>query len=362
MLEPATLKLLESIFRTGQTLGVRTFLVGGFVRDLLLSLETFDRDIDIVVDGDGQPLARRLSEVLGGELKLFPDFFTAKITKLKDFGTVDEVDIASARAESYPSPGKLPVVTISRIEEDLKRRDFTVNAMALGLEEFLAAHARSENLPHSIRSSILDHFSGMRDLYEGRIRVLHKNSFIDDPTRIFRALRYVTRLDGSLDPETEGLMSMAISSGALGTISMSRRLTEIRKICAEARVTETLESLLNFRVLDTTPIFPEDQEDLVIERVRCLDMTGLRISAELKAETCFHIFHEADRAGSAGFLHLWGIGRKRLRAMTTRISRADSGENPKSMTDEELVLALVFHAKSPQSREMQAVARARNLL
>jgi len=181
------------------------YLVGGAVRDLLLGLGR--ADIDLVVEGDAAALASRL----GADVVSHERFATAKVSL---DGHV--VDIASARAESYPHPGALPVVEpASGLEADLARRDFTINAMAIPL--------RGEPGP-------IDPHGGRADLETGLLRVLHPGSFVDDPTRALRAARYASRFDFELERETAALLRAA----DLSTVSADRRDAELLRLAGEA--------------------------------------------------------------------------------------------------------------------------------
>ncbi len=163
------------------------FLVGGRVRDLLL--DKGGADFDLVVEGDALELVRALAVDQGGEAVVHPRFGTATY-RHDDLA----VDLATSRAEDYSRPGVLPDVRPGPIEEDLKRRDFTVNAMAIPLSP-----------PNA--GSLLDQFGGREDLSNGLIRVLHEGSFVDDPTRIMRAIRYEQRLGFEIEPETLELIA-----------------------------------------------------------------------------------------------------------------------------------------------------------
>jgi tRNA nucleotidyltransferase (CCA-adding enzyme) len=180
-------------------------LVGGAVRDLLLGGAPFD--LDLVVEGDVAAVA----ESLGGELKAFDRFGTATVV-LDGFS----YDIARARRETYAHPGALPDVEPAPLAEDLLRRDFTVNAIALALSgELTAAPAALE------------------DLDARRLRVLHDRSFIDDPTRLMRLARYASRLGFEVEPHTRELADAAVAGGALGTVSGSRLGAELRLLARE---------------------------------------------------------------------------------------------------------------------------------
>lgn len=190
---------------------VPLYLVGGAVRDLLLGRER--GDLDVVVEGDAASVARRL----GADAVEHDRFSTAK-------AALDgvEIDLASARAESYPAPGALPEVRPAGLQEDLARRDFTVNAMALSL--------RGE-------PELIDPHAGGPDLHAGLLRVLHDRSFVDDPTRALRAARYAARFGFELEPRTAELLREA----DLGTVSGDRRATELLRLAAEPEAARGLQ-------------------------------------------------------------------------------------------------------------------------
>jgi tRNA nucleotidyltransferase (CCA-adding enzyme) len=180
------------------------YLVGGAVRDLLLGRGR--ADIDFVVEGDAADLAARL----GADVVSHDRFATAKVVL-----DGHEVDIATARSETYPHPGALPVVEpAADVEADLARRDFTINAMAIPLHD---------------EPRLIDPYGGQADLEAGLIRVLHPGSFRDDPTRALRAARYASRLGFELEPETAALACEA----DLGTVSADRRDAELLRLAAE---------------------------------------------------------------------------------------------------------------------------------
>jgi tRNA nucleotidyltransferase (CCA-adding enzyme) len=181
------------------------YLVGGAVRDLLLGRPR--ADVDLVVEGDAAALAERL----GGAEVEHERFATVKVDV-----EGHEVDIASARSESYAKPGALPTVEAgASLEADLARRDFTINAMAIPLD----AEPR-----------LIDPFGGRRDLEDKALRVLYQASFVDDPTRAIRAARYTARFGFELEPATERLLRQA----DLGTVSEDRRRAELERLAAEA--------------------------------------------------------------------------------------------------------------------------------
>ena len=196
------------------------YLVGGAVRDLLLGERSFD--IDLAVEGDGVAFARELSPVLDGRVHPHDKFHTAVVLA----GDL-RVDVASARTEQYEYPAALPIVEHSSIRHDLFRRDFTINAMAVAV--------RSEEF-----GRLLDPYGGRTDLAAGVIRVLHNLSFIEDPTRIFRAVRYETRYGFSMDSRTRELARGCVDMGLVGELSGARVRDELVALLDERSVAATL--------------------------------------------------------------------------------------------------------------------------
>jgi len=190
-----------------------TYLVGGAVRDLLMGHRSVD--LDLSVEGDGLAVARELAQRLGGEAREHERFGTATV-RAGDLA----VDVATARRESYAHPGALPEVEPASLDEDLARRDFTVNAMAIALSE-------------PGRGELRDPLGGAPDLAAERIRVLHDRSFIDDPTRLLRALRYEARLGFGLERDTERLVREAVAADALSTVSGPRVRDELMDLLGE---------------------------------------------------------------------------------------------------------------------------------
>jgi tRNA nucleotidyltransferase (CCA-adding enzyme) len=184
------------------------YLVGGTVRDILLGEPNFD--VDIAVEGDAIALARSVADALDGRVRAHTKFGTAVVV----YGDDERVDIVTARTEFYDAPAALPSVEHATIREDLFRRDFTINAMGVSLkgEDF---------------GALVDPFHGRRDLEAKTIRVLHNLSFIDDPTRIFRAIRYESRYGFRMDEHTQRLARGTIEMGLVGDLSSARLRDEL---------------------------------------------------------------------------------------------------------------------------------------
>jgi tRNA nucleotidyltransferase (CCA-adding enzyme) len=198
-------------------------LVGGAVRDLMLGLRP--RELDAIVPAEVESLAHELAERVGGEATIHERFGTALV---RAHGV--NVDLATVRAESYAEPGALPDVHPGSLLEDLSRRDFTVNAIALGLAGEFAGQLRA--LPDALE-----------DLAARRLRVLHERSFLDDPTRILRMARYSSRLGFEVERHTADLAAQALAGGALKTVSGARLGAELRLAFAEPRAVSVLAEL-----------------------------------------------------------------------------------------------------------------------
>src|SRR5207253_2207283 len=194
---------------------------GGPVRGILLGERGFD--VDIAVEGDAIALAQALADALGGRVRAHDKFGTAVVL----YGEDERVDVVTARTEFYDAPAALPTVEHASIREDLFRRDFTINAMAASLkgEDF---------------GRLVDPFGGRRDLEAARIRVLHNLSFIDDPTRIFRAVRYENRYTFRMEDHTLALARGCIEMGLVGDLSTSRLRDELVALLEEGEVEHSI--------------------------------------------------------------------------------------------------------------------------
>ena len=223
-------KLLENVQDAADEHGVRTYLVGGAVRDLLLDRP--NEDVDIVVEGDGIRLAETIASRTGGRCHPYEPFMTAVVT-LPDGHSID---VASARTEFYRTPAALPEVATSLIRQDLYRRDFTINALAIALE--------GERF-----GQLIDFFGGRRDLERREIRVLHSLSFIDDPTRAIRAVRYARRLHFNVAQETRHLIGTAITEGVFDRLSGQRLRRELEQLLTVPHPTPTLGLLAELGLL-----------------------------------------------------------------------------------------------------------------
>ena len=207
---------------------VPVFLVGGQVRDAVLEISV--RDLDFVLVGDAPALAADIADRLGGQFTVHSRFGTATVC-IEGY----HVDIVTARKESYSFPGSLPETSPSDLDDDLARRDFSINAMALPL---------SGNNP-----KIIDPFGGLKDLSDGLIRVLHSDSFADDPTRMMRAVRYEQRLGFNITVDTLLELGQTISRGHISAVSGDRWRQELYRVFWEYESVPILIRLMQLGIL-----------------------------------------------------------------------------------------------------------------
>lgn len=222
--------LLEVAGRLADELGLSAYVVGGFVRDLLLGAKNLD--LDLVIEGDGIAFAHALASHVQGQVKEHERFGTAVVTVPDGL----RLDVATARTEYYEYPTALPTVEQSSIKKDLYRRDFTINTMAVALNE-------------SRFGELVDFFGGQRDLKEKTIRVLHSLSFVEDPTRIFRAIRFEQRFGFRLGKETLALIKGAVKMELFRRLSGARLLNELMLLFSEEEPSRTVARLAELDLL-----------------------------------------------------------------------------------------------------------------
>ncbi len=214
-LSPETREALGAVTRLAAAHGARAFLAGGLVRDVWRGESNAARDLDVVVEGDGPGVARALANELGGALVEHERFLTASVETPRH----GRIDVVTARAERYERPGALPRVLPASMAQDLRRRDFTVNAMAVEL----ATGA----------FGLLDPLGGIADLEHRRLRVLHPLSFVEDPTRMLRAARYAARLGLTADRWTLRCQALALRLAPYPALSASRFAAELERLLRE---------------------------------------------------------------------------------------------------------------------------------
>ncbi len=209
-----TVDLMRRLGVEAESAGFDLFVVGGFVRDLLLGVANLD--LDLVVEGDGLSFANRIARAWGGRCIVFRRFGTARVILKGGM----KLDVATARTERYERPGALPDVVGSTIDVDLYRRDFTINSMALRLA------------PRAF-GQLLDPFGGRADLAHGLVRTLHRDSFADDPTRMLRAVRLEQRYGFRMEQTTEQLLRRTAAAALFRTVSPQRIRDELVLVAKE---------------------------------------------------------------------------------------------------------------------------------
>lgn len=256
-------RVLEVCGETGDAKDTNTYVVGGFVRDLLLRAPSLD--IDVVVEGDGLEYADTLASRLGGDLKKYDAFGTATVNSHNGI----RVDVASARREKYDAPAELPRVSVGNLRDDMFRRDFTINSMAISLNS-------------KTHGDLVDFFSGERDISRKVIRVLHDGSFEDDPTRIMRAIRFETRFAFRIESKTEGLLNQALSSRMLERLTPERKRYELELLLSEEKPELGLERLRQLKVFrHLAPGLKSPEKRLIKEIGKAAEKLGRRLKPKI---------------------------------------------------------------------------------
>ncbi len=260
-------EILKTIGQKADQKGVSSFVVGGFVRDLFLKKTNLD--CDVVIESDAVAFAQEIAKDYNASLIVFSQFGTATMILPQGY----RVDLATARKESYPQKGALPVVWPGSIHEDLFRRDFTINAMAMRIN------------PNRF-GELVDDFKGLRDLRQKKIRILHDESFRDDPTRILRAVRFEQRFNFHIERHSFHLLKSALKEGVEDCVKPQRYFEEFKKILAEERPQRSIHRLyplggLNFLgaplkdITKTVRLMKKMEETLVWFRKTFLDKKPL---------------------------------------------------------------------------------------
>lgn len=279
--------VLEAAIEAGRSSGVSPFLVGGPVRDLALEIPF--TDIDLMIEGDGSEFAAALANALGGTLRRFASFLTWRI----EFPDAPVVDITTARTETYEEPGALPRVAAATVEEDLYRRDFAANSIALNL----------------ITGALIDPTGGLADIRGRRLRILHPRSFLDDPTRMFRGVRIGTRLGFEFDRDTDAALREAIAVDAPDLVSRERIWREILLAIHEPSPAASLAAMSRAKLLERFLAAKTIDEQLAARLE-----TGIRnAAAELDREVVWTAVLVGSSSGPAAALDGSGFSQTRAR-------------------------------------------------
>ena len=330
-LQPRIEQILSQLGQVGQEFGVDVFAVGGFVRDLLLNKQNLD--VDIVVEGDGIAFAAEYARRFECRIRAHRKFGTAVLIFPDQF----KIDVASARTEYYLEPGALPTVEHAPIKLDLYRRDFTINTLAIALND-------------NHFGELYDFFGAQRDLQEKAIRVLHNLSFVEDPTRVFRAIRFEQRLGFRIGVHTEQLLRSAVRMGFLDKIGGQRVLNELVLILKEAN---PLPAVLRMADLDLlTYLHPDLQLENRVKKLfasarQAIDWYRLLFTGE----TCRHwlvyflcLIADLDRTAVAGLC-------QRL-SVTPRLQEIFTDEREAVHRATNLIFWRRMHASPPRSSEV----------
>lgn len=312
------LELLKESGTLAEEAGAQVYLVGGIVRDLIMDRPNLD--IDLVVDGDGPALAALLADKRKGNVVMHNRFGTSVVM----LPGKRRVDVATARTETYETGGALPLVQFGPIEADLDRRDFSINAMAVSLNK--------RNF-----GELIDYFDGVEDIKNKRLRVLHHGSFIDDPTRILRAVRFEQRLGFHMTKETEKLARAGVEDGLLKTVSGARVRNEITAIFAEDDASAAVKRLEEFGVwgalapgLSAGP----DIVELFREVIKAEDELKLGLTPVYKRSSAFLkvLLSKADKDVAETFCRLIDLSQTRQKEILTAAAWAPEAcrhlENP----------------------------------
>ena len=243
------IKILQEIGQTAKELNFKVYIVGGVVRDIVMNKKSLD--IDIIVEGDAIQLVKKFGKKKSLQFSVFEEFMTAQIK-------IDEslkLDFATARKESYDYPGAYPKVRKATLKEDLYRRDFTINTLAIEITE-------------GNFGVLIDYFNGLQDIKDRTIRILHQLSFIEDPIRILRALRFAGRLNFKLGKTTEKLLKLAVDQNLLLTAPLGRINLEMNLTFNEEKTVEILLLMNKYKILQTLIpefVLDERREEILVK-------------------------------------------------------------------------------------------------
>ncbi len=287
------IEILKLSGLTAQQMGLHAYMVGGSVRDLLRGERNLD--IDLVVEGNAIDFARLLAGKIGARMKSHERFGTAVL-----IADGLKLDVATARTEYYEAPAALPTVELSSIKRDLQRRDFTINALAVKLS------------PGDF-GLLVDFFGGRRDLREKTIRVLHDLSFIEDPTRAFRAVRFAVRFGFKLSVHTEELLKSTLEMGLFERLSGPRLYEELLLIFKETEPVLAIEKLREYGLLKVLHPALKDEDVFLSRTFQFVHDTLLWFGLSFRDET-------PDRPALYLMALLSGLDEQEIMAALVRLS------------------------------------------
>ncbi len=345
----STMTLLKKVGAASKQMGYKAYLIGGTVRDLFLSKENLD--IDIVIEGDAIHLGERLADELHGIIVSHKRFGTCTVTTPEYI----KIDFATARRETYIKPAALPAVEFSSFKDDLVRRDFTVNAMAISLNEGDFGH-------------LIDFFDGVKDVQKKEIKALHDKSFLDDPTRILRGIRLEKRLGFTIEPHTANLMRKSIEKEIYKRVEAPRLRDEIILTLKEKEPFNVIKRMDEFRALkilhpylklhkDSSGIFTAIEEACSWYN----DNSPRRRSIEKWLIYLMALFNDVSYDGALYFCNKFELKRgERLRMISYK---KQSGKVLKTLNTKRKILpSKIYHLLEPLSHEatllLMAVSRS----
>ena len=332
-LDKEMIQLIQTIGEVADSMDYNAFAVGGFVRDLLFKKQNLD--LDIVIEGDGIRYAKQLAHHLGGRCRTHERFKTAMVLLPNGF----KIDIATARLEYYEYPAAMPTVELSSIKLDLYRRDFTINAMAIHLNPYHFG-------------TLIDFFNCQNDLKQKTIKVLHNLSFVEDPSRIFRAIRFEKRMEFLISPHTKRLITNAVSMDLFGKTNDPRFLSELKIIFSEENPLPAIERLAEFKLFKF--LWPDLRPHLKIDR----RFTHILTQAQ-RAISWFRLLYLEDSCQNWMVYLLAIMGRSRLAELKAFCQRFEESQKVTDylLLQKECADRAVHHlARSNGQRNSQIVA------
>lgn len=309
--------ILEKVRKISLKRKERAYLVGGIVRDLMLGIKNLD--IDIVIEGNGTEFAKELSELMEAKKLVIHDKFHTAVIILNN-GL--KVDIATSRVEYYEYPTSMPTVESGSIKQDMFRRDFTINAMAIEID-------------YSSFGKLIDVFNGYKDLIDKKIRILHNFSFTEDPTRIIRGIRFAVRYGFAIEEDTKKFIIDAVESGFLGKMSLKRVKGEIEIALREEKAEEAVYLLFEYgifksinseielnekvkRNISNIKKYDEIMKKLSVEKWLVYFLTSLE---ELYNDDMVRVFEELSFKKS--FIEKYSFGKSKREEICKNIKKAE---------------------------------------
>jgi tRNA nucleotidyltransferase (CCA-adding enzyme) len=332
-LPPELLALLREASRAARELGFSIYIVGGFVRDLLLNQPNLD--LDLVVEGDAIALAKHLAKKRGGRVHGHTRFGTAKWMLPKGAAPIEHLDFTTARTEFYAHPSALPEVETSSIKQDLRRRDFTINTLAICLDP-------------DRYGQLLDPFGGEGDLQRGLIRVLHNLSFIEDPTRILRAARFEQRFGFKIEPRSEQLVGDALDM--LHRVSGERLRHELMLIFQESEPEKTMARLADLGVLRA--IFPK----MKFDEWHAAKFRAVREAEHCKPITCFGLLaYHLTQSEAREFARRFKLTKAEEETLAELLALRDEAASPLSAPPTALAPSALYRLLEEYSDDALAI-------